>query len=68
MKMKCLRCGQDFTLPDDKTDVCATCGDELRCEEDANIAQAEAEAQAEARAKWEAEEAEEAERLARDSY
>lgn len=66
--MKCLRCGQEFELPnpdDKKTNVCGSCADELRAEDDAMVAQAEAEAEFEARARWDAEKVG---RIARDSY
>lgn len=36
--MKCKRCEVEFEPPDDKTNVCATCGDDLRMEEQARIA------------------------------
>jgi len=50
---KCARCGQEFQPPDDRTNVCANCGDDLRAEEDANIAQAQAEAEMEALQRYE---------------
>lgn len=63
---KCLRCGQEFEPPaSGDSEICGSCADELRAEQDAYAAQAEAEAEAEALAQWEVEEAE---RIARDRY
>lgn len=53
--MKCARCGQDVYLPHWKSNICGNCADDLRSEEDAQIAIAQAEAEDEARAKWESE-------------
>lgn len=58
---------QGFTPPNSNTNICGTCADDLRGEEDARIAQAQAEADEDARAEMEWE-AQEAERLARDRY
>ena len=63
--MKCFRCGNEFESPDKETNVCGNCADDLRAEDDAMIAQAQAEAEETARQQ---QEAEEAERIARDRY
>ena len=63
--MKCIRCGKEFESPGGETNVCGNCADDLRAEDSAYTAQANAEADAEARARWETEETE---RMARDPY
>ena len=35
--MKCARCSNEFEPPDNKTNVCGTCADDLRADEDAEI-------------------------------
>ena len=55
--MKCLRCSQEFIPPDERTNVCATCGDDLREEQDAYAAQMQAEGDDEVYARYLDEEA-----------
>ena len=56
--MKCAKCGQEFDMPN--TNICGTCADELRDEENAQIAMAQAEDEALARQEVEKEEHERA--------
>jgi len=50
---QCIRCGQEIYLPHWESNVCGSCADELRPEEDAMTAQAEAEDDAIGRAAYE---------------
>lgn len=52
--MKCAICGQEIYLPRWYSNICGTCSDELRTEEDAIEAQAITEEEARDRARWEA--------------
>ena len=44
--MKCVRCGQEIYLPHWNSNICGSCADDLRQEEDAAIGAAEVEAEA----------------------
>jgi len=48
IEIKCKRCGQEFEPPDDKVNICGSCADDLRAEQDAYCEQAKAKAEAEA--------------------